>query len=147
MKRLRYLTGLLAMGGCLLGIVVMVWGYYGYRPSVETLAEGKQRLPETPPDVVTTLPPGVSFERCLTLTPAEVLSYAFQADQPVVFDVHYHRGVRMVYAQQRRTASSEAGTYHATSAREYCLTWHNTGQEAIRLSWRYAAQTQSEISH
>ena len=148
-KRLRSLPFLLAVFCCLLGITGIVWGYHLYRISGVVIPVGSQKvdlesasaghLTAGQSYTVTQLPPGVVFERCVTLPSDDTLSYSFKADQPVVFDVHYHRDALVSYARRKRTVISEAGQYDSTSLRDYCLTWHNTSRKAIRLSWRYQA--------
>ena len=83
------------------------------------------------------LPPGVTFERCLELNPANVLAYAFEADQPVAFDLHYHT-YGLIYYALRKEVASEARTYRPMRSRKYCLSWRNTSGKAIRLSWGYS---------
>lgn len=84
------------------------------------------------------LPPGVTFERCLQLTPGDILTYTFEADQPVAFDLHYHAYGLMHYALGAYTTTSETRTYRPRSIQTYCLSWQNPGHEAIRLSWGHS---------
>ena len=148
-QRLRSLPVQLAIFCCLIGLVGIAWGYRQYRISGVVILAGDQTLHSALstnsqfslglPYKVTPLPPGVAFERCLTLFPSDGLAYSFKTDQPVVFDLHYHRGSKLVYAWYKEAVSSGAGRYDATTSQEYCLTWHNTSREAIQLSWHYQA--------
>ena len=146
-KQLRYFPFLIAVCCCLLGLAGMVWGVSMNRASEGVSSVGGQNVDLTPPAIdwltagpahaVTLLPPGIVFERCATLAPGEALSYSFKADQAVVFDLHYHRGVLLSYARRKRTVALGAGTYPAFLSQDYCLAWHNIHRETIQLSWRY----------
>lgn len=85
-----------------------------------------------------TMPPGITFERCLNLTPDQTLSYRFQAGQPLVFDIHYHAQNVLRYAIREHSADSERRTYTPRSAQEYCLTWRNPASDPVAFSWAFA---------
>ncbi len=88
-----------------------------------------------------TMPPGITFERCLTLTPDQTLFYRFQADQPLVFDIHYHAQNVRRYAIREHPANREARAYIPPSTQEYCLTWQDPASDPVAFSWAFTATT------
>lgn len=83
------------------------------------------------------MPPGITFERCLTLTPDHTLFYQFQADQPLVFDIHYHVGNVRYDAVREHLVAREQRQYTPPATREYCLTWQNPSSDPVGFSWAF----------
>lgn len=111
--------------------------------SVETTTLSTETSSEPLRPVRITMPPGITFERCLTLAPDQALSYWFQAAQPLVFDIHYHDQNEKIlrYAIPEHPTHSEERTYSPPAARHYCLTWRNPTSDHVAFSWAFHTKT------
>lgn len=143
----RLLVDPVAIGGILLlsaGLSIILAYYVTYRPQamVERAVVQSTNSPTGETRLVqTTMPPGITFERCLTLTPDETLSYQFQADQPLVFDIHYHAQDVRHYVIEEHAAQREKRTYTPPATQLYCLTWQNPTSAPVLFSWAFAKTT------
>ncbi len=134
----------LAIGGASVGVfmaLLIVSSVGDQRPATK---EFNTSAVEQVRPVRITMPPGITFERCLTLTPDQTLSYRFQAGQPLVFDIHYHTQNVRRYAIDEHPAHREKRTYTPSSTREYCLTWQNAASDPIALAWAFAITTSDD---
>lgn len=77
------------------------------------------------PKVVTAmgLTPYEIREDCVRMAPGDRLDYAFDATEPVAFEIHYHEGAVTLAPITRNFTRSDSGVYLASLAREYCLAW------------------------
>lgn len=135
----RWLFPPIALGGLSVGVfvVLLIMSSAGYSNSTP---EGFNVFPiNQARPVRITMPPRITFERCLILTPAQTLSYWFQADQPLVFDIHYHAQNVRYYGVEAHLAKREQRMYTPPSTQEYCLTWQNPASAPVALSWAFAA--------
>ncbi len=59
----------------------------------------------------------------MRLSPADRLEYAFEASEPVDFDLRYDEGSVVVAPMVRDRSLADAGVFVARIARDYCLVW------------------------
>jgi hypothetical protein len=69
------------------------------------------------------LPPYQIHEECVQLLPGDRLEYAFDAQAPLSFNIHYSEGAVLVMPLSRERVTSDRGDFKPTLAREYCLMW------------------------
>jgi len=97
------------------------------------------------PKVVTAmaLTPYEIREDCVRLAPGDRLDFAFDATEPVAFEIHYREGAATLAPIARSDTRSDSGIYLAPLPREYCLAWEAGGAGALidyRLRLRPAAR-------
>jgi hypothetical protein len=91
----------------------------------------------TPPAALeTTLRPGAFDELCVRLGPAESVRYAFDADAPMDFNIHWHRGEDVLYPVKRDAVARLGGRFTATEPQIYCLMWTHRGGAPAALRAR-----------
>jgi hypothetical protein len=89
------------------------------------------------------LPPYQSHDECVRLAPGDRLEYAFEASEPLAFDIRYREGAAVVAPVVREPSRMDAGMFVARIARDYCLMWEAGAAGALidyRLRLRPAAQ-------
>src|SRR5262245_34634441 len=62
-------------------------------------------------------------EECLHLVAGDRLEFAFEATEPVDFNVHYHEGKTVVMPISREKTRADAGVFAPSIAQDYCLMW------------------------
>jgi hypothetical protein len=88
------------------------------------------------------LSPYESHDECVRLAPGDRLEYAFEASEPVAFDLRYREGAAVVAPVVREQSRTDAGMFVARLARDYCLMWEAGAAGALidyRLRLRPAA--------
>jgi hypothetical protein len=89
------------------------------------------------PRVVTAMdmPPYEIREDCVRLVPGDRLDYAFEATEPVAFEIRYREGVAALSPIARGFVRADSGIYFVSLAREYCLVWE-AGPAGALLDYR-----------
>jgi hypothetical protein len=83
-----------------------------------------QIKPDEPKSVVAlAIHPYETHEQCARLAPEDRLEYAFEATEPVSFDLRYREGRAVVAPIARESTRADAGVFIAQVARDYCLVW------------------------
>ena len=70
-----------------------------------------------------TILPYETLRECARLRADDRLEYAFEATEPVAFEIRYFEGSTAVSPIVRDSTRADAGVFVATDAREYCLVW------------------------
>lgn len=81
------------------------------------------------------LTPYAVHEECAKLAPGDRLDYAFTADGPVNFNLHYHDGAAIVEPISRDGVNEDAGVFAPIIAQDYCLMWE-AGRAPASLDYR-----------
>ena len=80
-----------------------------------------------------TVAPGKFAELCTRLGAGAGVQWAFAADAPLDFNIHYHIGNRIEYPAKADGSRHETGTLVAASAQDYCWMWTNHGASQVAL--------------
>ncbi len=92
--------------------------------------------PGTPREVTgATINPYEVLEECLQMTPGDWLTYRFDAQRPVAFNIHYREGQAMVMPVSRDGVTSDDDAFRPLVDKEYCLMWQ-AGREGAVLDYR-----------
>ena len=83
-----------------------------------------------------TVAPGKFAELCTKLGAGAGVQWAFAADAPLDFNIHYHVGDRIEYSAKADGSRREKGALVAVSAQDYCWMWTNRGASPVALSSR-----------
>jgi len=75
-------------------------------------------------------------EYCLDLTAQDSLEYAFEADGPVDFDIHYHDGLTVVFPVELTGTTGHTGQFSPNESQSYCLMWSNRGLSRASMEYR-----------
>lgn len=95
-----------------------------------TLVSGKPRELRAHP-----LPAYQVHEECARLAPGDRLSYSFEAQAPLHFNIHYHEGKTVVMPLSRDKVTSDRGEFRPLVEQEYCLMWE-AGVQGTLLDYR-----------
>ena len=92
--------------------------------------------PDTPRNVrAHPIAPYEWHEECLHLDVGDRLEFAFEATEPVDFNVHYHEGKTVVMPISRDKTRADAGVFAPAIAQDYCLMWE-AGAAGALLDYR-----------
>ena len=70
-------------------------------------------------------------EECLHLEGGDRVEFAFEATEPVDFNVHYHEGKAVIMPISRDKTRADAGVFVSPATRDYCLMWEAGGAGAL----------------
>ncbi len=79
--------------------------------------------PAQGPTFQATLEARGAHEECARLEAGEKRKWFWKSDQPVDFNIHYHRGSEEFYPVKRPGMRGDGGTFHAKTAEDYCWMW------------------------
>ena len=74
--------------------------------------------------------PGKFVEVCGRLTRGQSIAWAFDADVPMNFNVHYHQGGQAVYPAKQDAATKAQGALDVALDQDYCWMWSNKSDRA-----------------
>ena len=74
-------------------------------------------------------------EECMHLDIGDRVEFAFEATEPVDFNVHYHEGKTVVMPIVRDKTRADAGVFAPPLAQDYCLMWE-AGAAGALLDYR-----------
>jgi hypothetical protein len=89
------------------------------------------------------LPSFASHDECVRLAPGDRLEYAFEASEPIAFEIRYRERNAAVAPVVRERSRGDAGVFVARLDRDYCLVWEAGGAGALidyRIRLRSGAQ-------
>lgn len=74
------------------------------------------------------------LEFCGPLTRDSRIEWQFDATQGLDFNIHIHRGRRVLFPERRDDVSSSSGVLNVRADQEYCWMWTNPGGSPVRLN-------------
>lgn len=77
---------------------------------------------------------GSSKELCFDAAKGALVTYRFEADGPLEFNLHYHVDQRVYYPVPSHRVAAEKGQLRVPADQAYCLMWTNQGETAVGLS-------------
>lgn len=77
--------------------------------------------------------PGKFAEVCGPLKAGEQVTWSFEADGPMNFNIHYHEGDKVSYPARENGVSKRAGELKVELDHGYCWMWSNKGTQPVRL--------------
>lgn len=93
-------------------------------------------------DKVSTVPPGKFVEVCGKLARGIDIEWAFDADRPGDFNIHYHLGKEVVFPARQSAVARATGTLEVKSEQDYCWMWTNKSDSVARLELRLSRLAQ-----
>ena len=69
------------------------------------------------------------------MVPGDRLSYRFEAQRPVKFNIHYHEGKSVILPVTRDDVTTDDDTFRPLAEQDYCLMWE-AGREGAILDYR-----------
>lgn len=81
---------------------------------------------------------GKHAEECFALDLWERIEFRFEASTAVDYDLHTHRGSKVVTEMWAKGTRGESGAFTASDRQEYCMLWTNTGAVPahVRGEWK-----------
>jgi len=70
-------------------------------------------------------------EQCVKLSAGQTIGYAFEATEPLGFNIHYHRGDAVETPVWNDRIQRADDRFTAPSTAEYCLTWTSNANYEI----------------
>jgi hypothetical protein len=78
-------------------------------------------VPRIVPRVV--IAPYAMHEECLRLSPGDRIDYRYESSAALDFNIHYHESNAVLAPVVRERSTADSGTFEASIAHDYCLTW------------------------
>ncbi len=101
------------------------------------------KWPEIPLSIVGhVLPPYEIHEECARLAVGDKLEFAFEASEPVHFNIHYHEGNSVLMPITRDGTHSEAGIFPVALPQDYCAMWES-GPAGALIDYRLRVRRRS----
>jgi hypothetical protein len=100
-------------------------------PSYQTFRE---------PSGLASLQPQASAETCLDMRAGETITYDFQSDLPVTFDIHFHDGFKNQIPVELVGITDHKDKFTADIDRVYCLFWSNHMEAETTLIYAIGRQ-------
>lgn len=72
-----------------------------------------------------------SHEICAQLEAGERLDYRYESSAALDFEIHFRENNAVLAPVVRERSTSDAGTFDAPAAREYCLVWQAGAPGAV----------------
>ena len=69
------------------------------------------------------LAPRAIHEACVRLEAGQSRRWHWKSNQPVDFNIHYHRGDEVLYPVKRDGMRGDGGTFTARTGEDYCWMW------------------------
>ena len=82
------------------------------------------------------LAPGSIEELCFELGAGRGVRYQFDAEAPLEFNLHWHRGNEVLYPLRSGAVQRRAGVFVSERQEAYCLMWTNRTKRPTRLRAR-----------
>ncbi|HET7031764.1 MAG TPA: hypothetical protein VFJ48_01470 [Casimicrobiaceae bacterium] len=80
-------------------------------------------------------------EECVHLRVGDRVEFAFEATEPVDFNVHYHEGKTVIMPITRDKTRADAGVFVSPAEQDYCLMWE-AGAAGALLDYRVRLRAQ-----
>lgn len=77
--------------------------------------------------------PGKFVEFCENLPKDSAVTWQFKASAPLNFNIHFHQGKEVAFAEKQDSVSKLQGTLVAQSDEDYCWMWTNRGNAASNI--------------
>ena len=84
--------------------------------------------------------PGKIHEACMTLMAGKRLTYSFNTDSPLNFNIHYHRGEKVLFPVKKDAVKSGADVFEAKAREDYCMMWSNTSEQPVTVFYRFSVE-------
>jgi hypothetical protein len=78
--------------------------------------------------------PGKLVEFCGALRPGQTVTWSFEADGAVNFNIHYHVGQEVRYPSRMDQVRQSQGVLAVESAQDYCWMWVNETERPSKLA-------------
>jgi hypothetical protein len=91
---------------------------------------------EPPSFMEARLATGAFDEMCFELEARQSMRYAFDADAPLDFNLHWHRGGAVLYPIKMAAVGRLGGVFRSEQKQAYCLMWTNRARTAVSLRAR-----------
>ena len=79
------------------------------------------------------LEPRAIEEICAKLEAGQVFAWRFEADATLDFNLHWHQGKEVHFAEQRAAVRTGQGEWTAPQAETYCLMWTAPANSKLKL--------------
>jgi hypothetical protein len=84
------------------------------------------------------VPAGDMHEECMHLDTGDRRKYEWKSDQPLDFNIHYHREPKVFFPVKKTGTKAQDATFVAKSGEDYCWMW-TAGKKPAKLEGRIAA--------
>jgi hypothetical protein len=83
----------------------------------------------------TAVAPGKFAEVCGPLRKGQSVEWSFESDAALDFNIHYHRGKKVVFPAKQEAVRKSGGTLVVALDQDYCWMWTNKSGAEVKLGW------------
>lgn len=106
------------------------------------------RQKEGVPEITVKIKPGRISEKCIQTLPNQIIEYSFNCSKPISFNIHYHRGGKVVYPVSEKDILTSEGALNCQEAlaepsdkpQYFCLMWENPHDTDVSLNFKYTVK-------
>ena len=80
--------------------------------------------------------PGKFLELCGGLTKGQAISWSFDSDRALDFNVHFHEGKDVLFPEKQTAVTKASGTLNIALKQDYCWMWSNKSATPATLTAR-----------
>jgi hypothetical protein len=113
----------------LLGVALWAASLNAHSELVEIVWKDSNRFDRT-----MTVAPGKFAELCGSLGAGKAVTWSFDADGDLNFNIHYHVGKEVRYPARKERVRRSEGELAVDRAQEYCWMWTNKSAVAAKLA-------------
>ena len=92
------------------------------------------------------LKPKRFFEKCVDLSPEQLLEYGFNSNGTLSFNLHFHEEGELHYHAKEDSVSELSETFQAEKRGYYCLKWSNPGSDNFKVNYHFRILNISDVS-
>ena len=80
---------------------------------------------------------GRLHEECFPMEAGEQVTFSFQSNEIVNFNIHYHKKHKVLYSIKIDKITKREKTVQVTEKTVYCLTWKNNQKRTATVSYNF----------
>jgi len=86
------------------------------------------------------LAPGEVHEECMTLQTTQAITYSYNANFPLSFNIHYHIGKDVFFPVKKDNSKLHKDIFKPSIKQDYCLMWTNTAKEPVTINYEFRVE-------
>jgi hypothetical protein len=94
------------------------------------------QMHKPPAAIESVLAPGAFDELCFELSAGQSMRYTFDADAPLDFNIHWHRGKDVLFPVKIGAVARLGSVFRSSDKQPYCLMWTNRARVPVALRAR-----------
>lgn len=79
-------------------------------------------------------------ETCFESKLGMIISYSFSANEPVNFNIHWHKEKHVTYSVKHEAIKKLEGSFEPSIKQTYCLSWYASKEKSVEVRYLYNHQ-------